>query len=145
MRMIERKIGAAVSDAVWEKDGHYEILSERDRVEVSPRGVHYVLHYTNVFSLLKKTDDLPRRFQVKTGGWTTNTTKSRINALLEYFGINTLGVYQKDFIWYWGGKDIGDSPIEFSENDILIHKWGKWKLWRGTWEGMPIRPAFKGD
>ena len=34
------------------------------------------------------------------GGWQTVTTKSRLNALCDYFCIDGEGVYQKDFQWY---------------------------------------------
>ena len=34
------------------------------------------------------------------GGWQTNTTKSRLNALCDEFCIAGEGVFQKDFVWY---------------------------------------------
>ena len=34
------------------------------------------------------------------GGWQTNTTKSRLNALCDEFCIAGEGVFQKDFAWY---------------------------------------------
>ena len=34
------------------------------------------------------------------GGWQTTTTKSRLNALCDYFCIDGEGVFQKDFQWY---------------------------------------------
>ena len=34
------------------------------------------------------------------GGWQSNTTKSRLNALCEEFCISGEGVYQKNFQWY---------------------------------------------
>ena len=34
------------------------------------------------------------------GGWQTNTTKSRLNALCDEFCIVGEGVFQKDFAWY---------------------------------------------
>ena len=34
------------------------------------------------------------------GGWQSNTTKSRLNALCDYFCIAGEGVFQKDFVWY---------------------------------------------
>lgn len=36
---------------------------------------------------------------VTDAGWQTNTTKSRLNALLSAMG-NRAGIYQKDFVWY---------------------------------------------
>tara|TARA_B100002019_G_scaffold161054_2_gene138945 strand:- start:1815 stop:2162 length:348 start_codon:yes stop_codon:yes gene_type:complete len=47
------------------------------------------------------------------GGWQTNTTKSRLNALCDAFCIAGEGVFQKDFVWYVrkfvgkiNGKDV---------------------------------------
>ena len=34
------------------------------------------------------------------GGWQSNTTKSRLNALCDEFCIAGEGVFQKDFVWY---------------------------------------------
>jgi len=34
------------------------------------------------------------------GGWQSVTTKSRLNALCDYFCVAGEGVFQKDFVWY---------------------------------------------
>ena len=34
------------------------------------------------------------------GGWQTNTTKSRLNALCDEFCVPGEGVFQEDFAWY---------------------------------------------
>ena len=34
------------------------------------------------------------------GGWQSNTTKSRLNALCDEFCVTGEGVFQKDFVWY---------------------------------------------
>ena len=34
------------------------------------------------------------------GGWQTNTTKSRLNALCDAFCIAGEGIFQSDFVWY---------------------------------------------
>ena len=38
--------------------------------------------------------------QIFDGGWQSNTTKSRLNALCSEFCIAGEGVFQKDFLWY---------------------------------------------
>ena len=38
--------------------------------------------------------------QLFDGGWQSNTTKSRLNALLSTFGIDGEKVFQKDFQWF---------------------------------------------
>ena len=44
------------------------------------------------------------------GGWQSNTTKSRLNALCDAFCVTGEGVFQKDFQWYVR-KLIGESTI----------------------------------
>ena len=44
------------------------------------------------------------------GGWQTNTTKSRLNALCEYFCVDGEGVFQKDFQWFVR-KFVGESSV----------------------------------
>ena len=48
--------------------------------------------------------------QIFDGGWQSNTTKSRLNAILKEHGINGECVYQKNWKWYVD-KFIGQSSI----------------------------------
>ena len=43
------------------------------------------------------TDD---DMMIMDGGWQSNTTKSRLNALCDAFCVTGEGVFQKDFVWY---------------------------------------------
>ena len=43
------------------------------------------------------TDD---DMMIMDGGWQSNTTKSRLNALCDAFCCTGEGVFQKDFVWY---------------------------------------------
>ena len=52
------------------------------------------------------------------GGWQTNTTKSRLNALCDEFCIAGEGVFQKDFQWYvrkFTGQ-LGDKKVFTTED-----------------------------
>lgn len=40
---------------------------------------------------------------VSCGGWTSNTTKERLNGILSHLG---LSVYQKDFTWYFSDGSL---------------------------------------
>lgn len=50
------------------------------------------------------------------GGWRSNTTKSRLNAILKANGNGTEGIYQKDFCWYIAHDGIVE---EFESGMIL--------------------------
>tara|TARA_B100000287_G_scaffold295672_1_gene278902 strand:- start:179 stop:526 length:348 start_codon:yes stop_codon:yes gene_type:complete len=52
------------------------------------------------------------------GGWQTNTTKSRLNALCSEFCIAGEGVFQKNFLWYvnkFVGKINGENIFKTEE------------------------------
>ena len=42
------------------------------------------------------------------GGWQSNTTKSRLNAILAEFVKPSVRVFQKDFVWYVHDEDGQD-------------------------------------
>ena len=45
------------------------------------------------------------------GGWQSNTTKSRLNALLSAHGISGEGVFQKNFDWFFRMSDGSAVPF----------------------------------
>jgi hypothetical protein len=54
------------------------------------------------------------------GGWQSNTTKSRLNAILQVHGIRGEGVFQKNWKWFvhkFIGQ-AGTSPV-FNECDFI--------------------------
>ena len=69
--------------------GNTTVRAFRESVEV-------YLHGNNIASL----DTATHALTIFDGGWQSNTTKSRLNALCEYFCVDGEGVFQKDFAWY---------------------------------------------
>ena len=59
------------------------------------RDMDVFLHGNHIATLCKISMDL----RIFDGGWRSNTTKSRLNALLDEFGGGDR-VIQKDFVWY---------------------------------------------
>ena len=68
--------------------GNTTVVQNRNDMDV-------FLHGNHIATLCKISMDL-RLFD---GGWQSNTTKSRLNALLEEFA-DSYRVIQKDFTWY---------------------------------------------
>ena len=68
--------------------GNTTVVQHRNEMEV-------FLHGNHIATLCKISMDL-RNFD---GGWQSNTTKSRLNALLQEFA-DSYKVIQKDFTWY---------------------------------------------
>jgi len=88
MRKIESNMNAAIKgNANW-KNANTSVITED--------GVSEVRLHGNLIA--KVGDDFVTIFD---GGWQSNTTKSRLNAIINEFcnGI-TDGVFQKDFQWF---------------------------------------------
>ncbi len=88
MRKIESQMNAAINAGKNWSSGNTTVTTCGD---VST--VH--LHGNKIAEV---TDNWMRIFD---GGWQSNTTKSRLNALInEFCNGMTDGVFQKDFTWY---------------------------------------------
>ena len=69
--------------------------SSNTTVVQNDRDMDVFLHGNHIATLCKISMDL----RIFDGGWRSNTTKSRLNALLDEFGGGDR-VIQKDFVWY---------------------------------------------
>ena len=69
--------------------------------------VDVYLHGNHIASVDTATNALT----IKDGGWQSNTTKSRLNALLDEF-VPSMGIFQKDWVWYLSDRLYG-SVIPF--------------------------------
>ena len=96
MRKIERLMNDAISES---KDWR----SANTRVETED-GVSIVFLHNN------KIAEIGEGFiKLFDGGWQSNTTKSRLNAILSEHGIAGEGVFQKNFEWFirlWNGSEF---------------------------------------
>ena len=87
MRKIERLMNAAITDG---KD------FKLDNTRVwTVQGVSYVSLHGN---LIAEVDD--NGIKLYDGGWQSNTTKSRLNAILTEHGIAGEGIFQKNYQWF---------------------------------------------
>ena len=87
MRKIESQMNAAVRARKAFSKQNTMVTNEGDCAKVYLHGNH----------IATITDDTLTLFD---GGWQTNTTKSRLNALIEEFGPRCAYVFQKNFQWY---------------------------------------------
>ena len=88
MRKIEAKMNKAMRHFLPFSSGNTTVVQHRNEMEV-------FLHGNHIATLDKISMDL----RIFDGGWQSNTTKSRLNALLDEFGGGDR-VIQKDFVWY---------------------------------------------
>jgi len=89
MRKIESQMCAAIHN-------NQDWSNANTRVIYSPiRNTSEVYLHNNLIAIV--TDD---DMQIFDGGYQSNTTKSRLNALCSEFCVTGEGVFQKDFQWY---------------------------------------------
>lgn len=98
MRKIETQMNTAISNnADWQKDN--------TSVHFDPEtGVSVVRLFGNKIA---EVDD--NSIKLFDGGYQSNTTKSRLNAILSEHGIAGEGVFQKNFQWFirlWNGTEF---------------------------------------
>ena len=111
MRKIEQQmINAIKSETDW-KSGNTKVVNffnDGDKCVVSSVFLH-----GNKIAEVTDTD-----MTIFDGGWQTNTTKSRLNALCDEFCIAGEGVFQKNFQWYvnkFVGKINGEDIFKTEE------------------------------
>ena len=109
MRKIESQMCAAVQKNIdWQ--------SANTSVHFDPEtGVSVVRLHGNKIAEIDDTS-----MTIFDGGWQTNTTKSRLNALCDEFCIAGEGVFQKDFKWFvrkFVGKINGQNVFKNEEFD----------------------------
>ncbi len=101
MRKIEQQMNAAInSGRDW---------SNSNTTVTHDDGVAEVRLHGNLIA--EVTDDAMKIFD---GGWQSNTTKSRLNALFSAFGHAGEGVFQSDWVWYvrlWTGDDFATTKF----------------------------------
>jgi hypothetical protein len=97
MRKIEFRMNAAIiAKRDWKQD-NTEV--------VACSNVSDVFLHGNLIARIGET-----WIQLFDGGWQTNTTKSRLNAILRVHGLDGEGIFQKNFNWF---VNYNGSPIPF--------------------------------
>ena len=93
MRKIEKQMIQAIRDGRDWKSGNTEVVQIRYL-----NGINYANIYLHGNHIATVGDDYVEIFD---GGYQSNTTKSRLNAIInEFCDALTDGVFQKDFAWY---------------------------------------------
>ena len=89
MRKIESQMCAAVQSNIDWKSGNTEVTIDKETNTSS------VYLHGNLIATVTDND-----MTIYDGGYQSNTTKSRLNALCSEFCVDGEGVFQKDFAWY---------------------------------------------
>ena len=89
MRKIEQQMCAAVQNNINWKSGNTSVHFSEEY------GTSTVYLHDNLIAIVSDND-----MEIFDGGWQSNTTKSRLNALCSEFCVDGEGVFQKDFQWF---------------------------------------------
>ena len=87
MRKIEQQMCAAIQANKNWSSGNTQVVTNA--------GVSTVYLHGNKIAMVDDTT-----MTIFDGGWQSNTTKSRLNAILTEHGIAGEGVFQKDYQWF---------------------------------------------
>ena len=89
MRKIEREMIQAIIDQRDYKKANTEVSQGLNRSDVYLHDHHIASYYHDSGELL-----------IANAGWKTNTTKSRLNVLIQFVHGGLSGLYQKNFEWF---------------------------------------------
>ena len=101
MRQIEAKMNQALRNFQNWSSGNTTVTSTREEMKVFLHGNH--------IATLNKATMTNNLFE---GGWQSNTTKSRLNAILNEFRYGDCSVFQKNFTWFLNDRLLS-RPVPF--------------------------------
>ena len=107
MRKIEQQINNIVNDFQKRAVTGACQRTKRDRIESENGNVYCYLWGTPI------ADVTADKITLRSGGYRTTTTKSRLNALLRLTG-RKLSIYQQNFVWYVYDGALGER-VEFHD------------------------------
>ena len=111
MRKIETQMNNAIKSQKNWAGSNTTVITEDDISTVMLHGNHIATYYHNT-----------KELALFDGGWQSNTTKSRLNALCAEFATG-FGVFQKN--WEWFISDFSNNKKEFADG-ITVNYNGCW-------------------
>ena len=110
MRVIERQMIQAIIERKNFKKANTEVIKDDDFM--------YIYLHNNLIAKYGINDNWGQLF-ISHCNWLSNTTKSRLNALITFVdGLG--GIYQKNFKWYLNSKKHNDLDITDNSNFIGV-------------------------
>ena len=108
MRLIEEQMNSAIR-------GQRNFRKDNTEVVTTDNGLESVvyLHGNMIAVYFHNT----RELQIFDGGWQSNTTKSRLNALLDEF-VPSMGIFQKNWNWFLSDR-LDGSVVPFA-NGVTV-------------------------
>ena len=117
MRKLETQMNNAIKSKKNWAGSNTSVITEDDGGTIGAES-HVYLHGNHIATYTHKIKEL----QLFDGGWQSNTTKSRLNALCAEFAMG-FGVFQKN--WQWFISDFSNDKKEFADG-ITVNYSGCW-------------------
>ena len=111
MRKIETQMNNAIKSQKNWAGSNTTVITEDNISTVMLHGNHIATYYHDT-----------KELALFDGGWQSNTTKSRLNALCAEFAMG-FGVFQKN--WEWFVSDFSNNKKEFADG-ITVNYSGCW-------------------
>ena len=111
MRQIEKNMNSAIWSKTNWTGSNTTVITEDNISTVMLHGNHIATYYHDT-----------KELALFDGGWQSNTTKSRLNALCAEFAMG-FGVFQKN--WEWFVSDFSNNKKEFADG-ITVNYNGCW-------------------
>ena len=111
MRQIEKNMNSAIWSKTNWAGSNTTVITEGNESTVMLHGNHIATYFHDT-----------KELSLFDGGWQSNTTKSRLNALCAEFAMG-FGVFQKN--WEWFVSDFSDNKKEFADG-ITVNYSGCW-------------------
>ena len=108
MRVIERQMIQAIIERKNFKKSNTEVIKDGDFM--------YIYLHDNLIAKYGLNDKWGQLF-ISHCNWLTNTTKSRLNALISFL-TGSHGIYQKNFRWYLVTPNHND--LDITDNSSFI-------------------------
>ena len=117
MRKLETQMNNAIKSKKNWAGSNTTVFTEDDGGTIGAES-HVYLHGNHIATYTHKIKEL----QLFDGGWQSNTTKSRLNALCNEFATG-FGVFQKNFDWFV--SDFSNDKKHFIDG-IIVDNSGCW-------------------
>lgn len=104
IKTLMRKIESQMNQAILNRT-NWQSSNTSVQIDPETNNASVYLH-GNKIAEVSRID-----FRLFDGGWQSNTTKSRLNAIIEAVGKWGEGVYQKDWTWYFRLSDKTSIPF----------------------------------
>ena len=117
MRKLETEMNNAIKSKKNWAGSNTSVITEDDGGTIGAES-HVYLHGNHIATYTHKLKEL----QLFDGGWQSNTTKSRLNALCYEFATG-FGVFQKNFNWFI--SDFSGDKKHFIDG-IIVDNSGCW-------------------